>query len=73
MYATLAPVLYAQYPNGTPHFYTCLRAVLHSNATFSSLAEKLDIMAVSNRVLQALTKRTFGEDYHRSLLLGERV
>ncbi|RPD55842.1 hypothetical protein L227DRAFT_579327 [Lentinus tigrinus ALCF2SS1-6] len=61
MYATLAPVLYAQYPNGTPHFYTCLRAVLHSNATFSSLAEKLDIMAVSNRVLQALTKRTFGE------------
>ena len=38
-----------------------MRAVLHSNATFSLLAEKLDIMAVSNRVLQALTERTFGE------------
>ncbi|KAI0698419.1 ribonuclease III [Cerioporus squamosus] len=61
MYATLAPQLYAQYPNGTPHLYTCLRAVLHSNATFSLLAEKLDIMAVSDRVLQALTQRTFGE------------
>ena len=35
--------------------------MLHSNATFSLLAEKLDIMAVSSTVLQALTKRTFGE------------
>lgn len=39
----------------------CVRAALHSNATFSLLAEKLDIMAVNNSVLQALTKRTFGE------------
>ena len=37
------------------------RAALHSNATFSRLAEKLDIMAVSNGVLQALTRRTFGQ------------
>ena len=39
----------------------CVRSVLHSNATFSLLAEKLDIMAVSDSVLQGLTGRTFGE------------
>ncbi|KAI0756883.1 ribonuclease III domain-containing protein [Daedaleopsis nitida] len=61
MYATVGRQLYSQLPNGTPHLYTCVRAVLHSNATFSLLAEKLDIMAVSNAVLRALTKRTFGE------------
>ena len=38
-----------------------MRAVLHSNATFSLLAEKLDIMAVSSAVMARLTKRTFGE------------
>ena len=37
------------------------RAVLHSNATFSRLAEKFDILAVSRVVLDALTVRTFGE------------
>ena len=34
---------------------------MHSNATFSALAEKLDIMAVNSTILQALTRRTFGE------------
>ena len=38
-----------------------LRAALHSNQTFSRLAEKLDILAVSSHVLQSLTSRTFGE------------
>jgi dsRNA-specific ribonuclease len=37
------------------------RAALHSNATFSRLAEKLDILAVDREVLDALTQRTFGE------------
>lgn len=34
---------------------------MHSNRTFSRLAEKLDILAVSDFVLKALTLRTFGE------------
>lgn len=38
-----------------------LRAALHSNATFSHLAEKLDVFAVSGIVLNALTAKTFGE------------
>lgn len=38
-----------------------LRSALHSNLTFSRLAEKLDILAVSSKVLQALTARTFGQ------------
>ncbi|KAI0778294.1 hypothetical protein BD413DRAFT_508224 [Trametes elegans] len=61
MYATIGRQLYAQVPDGSPHLYTCVRAALHSNATFAMLAEKLDIMAVSSTVLQALTRKTFGE------------
>lgn len=38
-----------------------LRAALHSNATFAKLAEKLDVLAVSSVVLNALTAKTFGE------------
>lgn len=38
-----------------------LRSALHSNATFSHLAEKLDILGVSEVVLKALTAKTFGE------------
>lgn len=37
------------------------RAVLQANATFSRLSEKFDILAVSKKVLDALTRRTFGE------------
>lgn len=36
-------------------------SALHSNATFSRLAEKLDILAVSDLVLKKLTAETFGE------------
>ncbi|KAI0375109.1 ribonuclease III [Pilatotrama ljubarskyi] len=61
MYATIGRQLYAQFPHGTPHLYTCVRAALHSNMTFAMLAEKLDIMAVSSTVLRALTRKTFGE------------
>ncbi|KAH9950427.1 hypothetical protein B0H21DRAFT_723340 [Amylocystis lapponica] len=62
MYATIGRQLYAQIPDGTPHLYTVqVRNALHSNATFSYLAEKLDILAVSGTVLRALTIRTFGE------------
>ncbi|KAI8990538.1 ribonuclease III domain-containing protein [Trametes punicea] len=61
MYATIGRQLYAQIPNGSPHLYTSVRAALHSNMTFAMLAEKLDIMAVSNTVLEALTRKTFGE------------
>ena len=38
-----------------------MRNALHSNVTFSRLAEKLDVLAVSSQVLQALTARTFGD------------
>ncbi|KZT06008.1 ribonuclease III [Laetiporus sulphureus 93-53] len=61
MYATIGRLLYAHISNGTPHLYTELRAALHSNATFSHIAEKLDILAVSSTVLHALTDRDFGE------------
>ncbi|TCD69903.1 hypothetical protein EIP91_005727 [Steccherinum ochraceum] len=61
MYATIGRLLYAKCPQGTPYLYTSLRSALHSNATFSKLAEKLDILAVSSVVLNALTQRTFGE------------
>ncbi|KAI0348540.1 ribonuclease III [Trametopsis cervina] len=61
MYSTLGRELYKQIPDGTPGLYTDVRAALHSNATFSRLAEKLDILAVSRKVLDALTRRTFGE------------
>lgn len=61
MYATIGRMLYAQIPDGTPNLYTNVRAALHSNATFSHLAEKLDILAVSSSVLRALTIRNFGE------------
>lgn len=37
------------------------RAALHSNLTFAMLAQKLDILAVSDTVLRALTRNTFGE------------
>ncbi|KAI0094803.1 hypothetical protein BDY19DRAFT_914696 [Irpex rosettiformis] len=60
MYATLGRQLYQQIPGGTAGLYTSTRAVLHSNATFSRLAEKFDILAVSRKVLDALTVRTFG-------------
>ena len=39
----------------------CIRAALHSNATFSRLAEKLDILCVNATVLKALTALDFGE------------
>ncbi|KAH9858084.1 hypothetical protein C2E23DRAFT_802586 [Lenzites betulinus] len=61
MYATIGRQLYAQYPDGNPNFYTCIRSALHSNVTFAMLAEKLDIMGVNEDVLRALTRRTFGE------------
>ncbi|THH00937.1 hypothetical protein EW026_g1654 [Hermanssonia centrifuga] len=61
MYATLGRQLYRQLPNGTPDLYSNVRSALHSNATFSRLAEKLDIFAVSGKVLTALTAKTFGE------------
>jgi len=61
MYATIGRMLYAEIPDGTPHLYTNLRSVLHSNATFSHIAERLDIYAVSSTVLRALTMRNFGE------------
>ncbi|EMD42138.1 hypothetical protein CERSUDRAFT_110683 [Gelatoporia subvermispora B] len=61
MYATIGRLLFTQIPDGTPFLYTCIRAALHSNRTFSRLAEKLDILAVSDAVLKALTMRTFGE------------
>ncbi|CCM05200.1 uncharacterized protein FIBRA_07409 [Fibroporia radiculosa] len=66
MYATIGRVLYAQIPDGTPHLYTLViyqnvRAALHSNTTFSHLAERLDILAVSGSVLRALTTKRFGE------------
>ncbi|OCH96060.1 ribonuclease III [Obba rivulosa] len=61
MYATIGRLLLAQIPDGSPHLYTCIRGALHSNRTFSRLAEKLDILAVSDSVLKALTLRTFGE------------
>ncbi|KAI0825023.1 ribonuclease III [Trametes gibbosa] len=61
MYATIGRQLYAQWPNGSPGFYTNIRAALHSNVTFAMLAEKLDIMGVNGEVLRALTRRTFGE------------
>ncbi|KAI0651961.1 ribonuclease III domain-containing protein [Trametes meyenii] len=61
MYATIGRQLYEQIPDGSPHLYTNVRAALHSNRTFAMLAEKLDIMAVSNSVLKALTRKTFGE------------
>ncbi|KAL6309881.1 ribonuclease III domain-containing protein [Sparassis latifolia] len=61
MYATIGRQLYGQIPDGSPHLYTALRAALHSNATFSHLAERLDILAVNSSVLEALTYRTFGE------------
>ncbi|EKM61128.1 uncharacterized protein PHACADRAFT_204281 [Phanerochaete carnosa HHB-10118-sp] len=61
MYATIGRQLYTKIPLGTPGLYSILRAALHSNQTFSRLAEKLDILAVSGRALQSLTARTFGE------------
>ncbi|KIP11402.1 hypothetical protein PHLGIDRAFT_473725 [Phlebiopsis gigantea 11061_1 CR5-6] len=61
MYAALGHHLYTQIPDGTPGLFTEVRAALHSNLTFSRLAEKLDIFAVSDYVLKALTARTFGE------------
>ncbi|KAH8099409.1 ribonuclease III domain-containing protein [Cristinia sonorae] len=61
MYATIGSQLYKLCPQGSPHLYTSLRAALHSNATFSKLAEKLDVLAVSSTVLRALTAKTFGE------------
>ncbi|KAI0695141.1 ribonuclease III domain-containing protein [Cytidiella melzeri] len=61
MYATLGRELYKRIPDGDPSIYTETRAALHSNATFSRLAEKLDILGVSRNVLDALTRRTFGE------------
>ncbi|EJF66798.1 hypothetical protein DICSQDRAFT_75864 [Dichomitus squalens LYAD-421 SS1] len=61
MYAALARQMYQQYPRGSPHFYTCLRAALNSNATFSHIAEKMEFYCVSQMVLRALTERTFGE------------
>ncbi|THH34057.1 hypothetical protein EUX98_g163 [Antrodiella citrinella] len=61
MYATIGKLLYTQCPQGSPHLYTVLRSALHSNATFSKLAEKLDVFAVSKVVLNALTAQTFGE------------
>lgn len=41
-----------------------IRSALHSNVTFSRLAEKLDIFAVSDKVLHSLTSKTFGEGSH---------
>lgn len=38
-----------------------MRSALQSNATFSRLAEKLDVFAVSGPVLNALTERTTGK------------
>ncbi|PIL31847.1 hypothetical protein GSI_06551 [Ganoderma sinense ZZ0214-1] len=61
MYAALARQMYKQYPDGNPHFYTCLRGALNSNATFSRISEKMEFYCVSGMVLQGLTRRTFGE------------
>ncbi|KZT72804.1 hypothetical protein DAEQUDRAFT_663461 [Daedalea quercina L-15889] len=61
MYATIGTLLYEQIPQGSPHLYTNLRAVLHSNAVFSRVAEKLDILAVPDMVLKYLSKKDFGE------------
>lgn len=61
MYATIGRLLYPEIPLGTPALYSTLRAALHSNQTFSRLAEKLDILAVSSHVLKVLTAKTFGE------------
>lgn len=48
-----------------------LRAALHSNATFSLLARKVDIMGVSKSVLTALTERTFGDG--EAVLRGSKL
>ncbi|KAJ3552250.1 hypothetical protein NM688_g4249 [Phlebia brevispora] len=61
MYATLGIQLYSQLPEAGPGLFTCVRSALHSNVTFSRLAEKLDIFAVNDQVLKALTAKTFGE------------
>ncbi|KAI0788507.1 hypothetical protein C8Q75DRAFT_768731 [Abortiporus biennis] len=61
MYATLGRQLYTQIPVGSAHLYTTIRGALHSNVTFSCLAEKLDILAVSDTIMRALTRRKFGE------------
>ena len=45
----------------------CIRSALHSNETFAFLAQKLDILAVSQPVMRALTARTFGEAYKQPL------
>ena len=43
------------------NWHQSIRSALHSNKTFSRLAEKLDILAVGDKVLKTLTSKTFGE------------